>query len=55
MDPISVPAMPPEGAALSFVAAADEDEVPLGWECAAPALQIERWGMDDEASLSGNS
>jgi hypothetical protein len=55
MDPISVPATPPDAAALSCAAGADEDEVPLGWECATPALQIERWGVDDEASLSGNS
>jgi hypothetical protein len=23
-----------------------EEEVPLGWECANPALQIERWGLE---------
>jgi hypothetical protein len=23
-----------------------DEEVPLGWECANPALQIERWGED---------
>ena len=27
-----------------------EEEVPLGWECANPALQIERWGLDDSAA-----
>jgi hypothetical protein len=58
MDPISVPATPSASAALSHGVdprATDEDEVPLGWECANPALQIERWGVDDEAILSGNS
>lgn len=24
----------------------DEDEQPLGWECANPVLQIERWLQD---------
>ena len=23
-----------------------ENEIPLGWECANPALQIERWGQE---------
>jgi len=23
-----------------------DDEIPLGWECANPALQIERWRED---------
>lgn len=55
MDPIPVPPTPPVAAALSFAAAIDEDEVPLGWECANPALQIERWGVDEGGSLSGNS
>jgi hypothetical protein len=27
-----------------------DDEIPLGWECADPALQIERW-LDDAAPL----
>jgi len=31
-----------------------DEEVPLGWECAAPALQIEHWGVDDPP-LSGKS
>jgi len=31
-----------------------DEEVPLGWECAAPALQIEHWGVDDQP-LSGKS
>lgn len=25
------------------------DDSALGWECANPALQIERWGQDDAA------
>ena len=27
-------------------ATATEEEVPLGWECANPTLQIERWGAE---------
>ena len=27
-----------------------DEEVPLGWECANPALQIERW-REDAATL----
>jgi hypothetical protein len=27
-----------------------DEEVPLGWECANPALQIERW-QEDAATL----
>jgi hypothetical protein len=30
-------------------ASTDEDEQALGWECAHPALQIERWLQDLEA------
>lgn len=33
---------------------ADDEDIPLGWESANPALQIERWGLDDEV-LSGKS
>jgi hypothetical protein len=29
----------------------DEDEVVLGWECANPALQIERWLQETPPSL----
>ncbi|NPC56286.1 hypothetical protein [Caenimonas soli] len=28
-----------------------EDEIPLGCECANPALQIERWGQEAPAGL----
>ena len=35
-----------------------DEEIPLGWECANPALQIERWREDAatllETSLSCN-
>jgi hypothetical protein len=30
--------------------ATDEDEQALGWECANPVLQIERWLQDMEAA-----
>lgn len=28
---------------------AEDDDYALGCECANPALQIERWGLDDDA------
>ena len=28
-----------------------DDDIPLGCECANPALQIERWGQESPASL----
>ena len=34
------------GAAVERAPMSDEDDVALGWECANPALQIERWGQD---------
>jgi hypothetical protein len=57
MDPITAPAGAPHPVAPPFVAAGalPEDDVPLGWECANPALQIERWGMDEERAVSSNS
>lgn len=27
----------------------DDDDIALGFECANPALQIERWSQDDDA------
>ncbi|WP_161799052.1 hypothetical protein [Caenimonas sp. SL110] len=27
----------------------DDDDCAIGWECANPALQIERWGQDEAA------
>lgn len=46
MDTLSVP-IPPAAAATVFVGGVDDDEIPLGWECANPALQIECWGTDE--------
>lgn len=34
------------GAALHAAGFADPDDVALGWECANPALQIERWHQE---------
>ncbi len=28
-----------------------DDDVPIGFECANPALQIERWGQESEGAL----
>ena len=49
----TVPALsPPTASATVIVVGVDDDEVPLGWECANPALQIECWGAD-EAGAAG--
>lgn len=37
-------------AAEDIAPAAEQEEVILGWECANPALQIERWGQDVAAA-----
>lgn len=42
----TVPAPIPAAAATVFLRSEDE-EIPLGWECANPALQIEAWGTDE--------
>lgn len=35
-------------------AALEQEEIPLGWECANPALQIERWeGAGSSAAPAG--
>ena len=44
----TVPAPIPAAAAAVFLRTEDE-EIPLGWECANPALQIEAWGTDEAA------
>lgn len=51
MDPLTVPATPAPAAILAPipVAAPDDEDVPLGWECANPALQIESWGVQDDS------
>jgi hypothetical protein len=57
MDSIPAPSLATAAAAHAAAAQAPafDDEVPLGWECANPALQIERWGADEDGGLSGNS
>lgn len=45
----TVPA-PIPAAATAFLRITDEEDIPLGWECANPALQIESWGADEAAS-----
>lgn len=53
MDPFTAPATPAAPATLAVMrpvaAAFDDEEVPLGRECANPALQIERRGLEDES------
>jgi hypothetical protein len=41
------PASPVQAAA--YVESCFDDDVPLGCECANPALQIERWGQEAQA------
>lgn len=58
MDALPVPRTPATAAPLQPVtelARFADEEIPLGWECACPALQIERWGVDDAAPLSSKS
>ncbi|MEO8656420.1 MAG: hypothetical protein ABI409_20015 [Ramlibacter sp.] len=43
------------GALIDHAARTDEDELVLGWECANPALQIERWRQDVAAALAAMS
>lgn len=49
--PVATPAQNP---AFGIVARAEE-EIPLGWECANPALQIECWHLERVPSLSSKS
>jgi hypothetical protein len=58
MDALPVPHTPAANAARNRaveLAALGDEEIPLGWECANPALQIETWGVDDVPPLSGKS
>lgn len=48
MDIISPAPMPP--AANVLLRGGDDEEVPLGWECANPALQIEWWSAEEAAA-----
>lgn len=48
-DPQRLAARPAGNLRREPSAPADEDEQVLGWECAHPALQIERWLQDLEA------
>jgi hypothetical protein len=44
--PAPLPMPPANAIADAGAQCSAEDEIPLGWECANPALQIERWGME---------
>lgn len=52
MNSLSTPLpMPPANAfAQPGSPAAGDEDIPLGWECANPALQIERWGLEASAA-----
>lgn len=45
-DPQSLPSAYSSGATDDIALAPADDEIALGWECANPALQIERWVPD---------
>lgn len=52
MDISPVP-MPP--AVNMLLRAGDEEDIPLGWECANPALQIESWIAEDAAASAAGT
>ncbi len=47
--PAPLPPQPP--IAFADAGAQLDEEIPLGWECANPALQIERWGLEEPIGL----
>ena len=49
MDTVPAPVPP---AAATVLLRADGEEIPLGWECANPALQIEAWGTDEAGAAA---
>lgn len=51
MDTVPAP-IPPAAAATLFLRPAEDDDIPLGWECANPALQIEAWGTDEAGAAA---
>ena len=48
----TVPAPIPPAAANSLPRGAHDEEIPLGWESANPALQIECWRSDQAAGAA---
>lgn len=51
MDTVPAP-IPSAAAATVLVRCVDDEEIPLGWECANPALQIEFWGTDEAGAAA---
>ena len=46
-DPLPAESADPSGApGLQAAGLAEADDIALGWECANPALQIERWQQE---------
>lgn len=45
-EPLSADSAFAAGAALQAAGFTDADDIALGWECANPALQIERWQQE---------
>lgn len=46
--------LPPPTGPESADQCATDDEIPLGWESAYPALQIERWVMEERELHAGS-
>jgi hypothetical protein len=44
--PSTAPMSPAAMEAAASAAFAQDNDVPLGWECADPSLQIERWRQE---------
>ncbi|HWI83911.1 hypothetical protein [Ramlibacter sp.] len=51
MESSPAPLVPP---VASLLAATTDEEIPLGWECANPALQIERWMAEEPPAELGS-
>ncbi len=49
----TVPAPVPPLSAATVLVRGEDEEIPLGWECANPALQIECWGTDEAGRAAG--
>lgn len=39
----------------AFASATQDDDMAIGFECAHPMLQIERWGMPDEEAQASHA
>ena len=49
----TVPAPIPAAAATVFLRTAEDEDIPLGWACANPALQIDAWADEAGGAAAG--